>query len=108
MKEVKTLRPFLFGTFEKKVSEAPAESDDESGSESEESAPKAKMASLNRHESRALLANLESEKLAHSMKNSPIERSYELSDRPKVQANFDQETYDPVFLLPGLDIFGLR
>ena len=107
VKEVKTLRPFLFGTFEKKVSEELAESDDESGGESEESAPKAKMASLNRHESRALLANLESEKLAHSMKNSPIERSYELPDRPKVQANFDQETYDPVFLLPGLDIFGL-
>lgn len=101
VKEVKTLRPFLFGTFEKPTSEEPDENEDESENESEVSAPKAKMASLNRHESRALLANLESEKLAYSMKESPIKRSYELPTRPKIQTNFDQETYDPAFLLPG-------
>ena len=79
--------------------------DDDNDDESEISGPKAKMANLNRNESRALLAGLESEKLAASIRSIPIDRSYSLSEKPSIQSGLDQTIYDPSFLLPGKNLF---
>ena len=79
--------------------------EDDIDDESEISGPRAKMANLNRNESRALLASLESEKLAASIRSIPIDRTYSLSEKPTIQTGLDQTIYDPAFLLPGKSFF---
>ena len=81
--------------------------EDDNDDESEISGPKAKMANLNRNESRALLAGLESEKLAASIRSIPIDRNYGLSEKPSIQSGLNQTIYDPSFLLPGKSLFNL-
>ena len=73
------IRPFKFGTAQAKDSDdedkkVEDEKEDEEVDEKEEDdgEPKAKMANLNRHESRALLATLDAAKLGRSVSHVSI------------------------------------